>query len=46
LREFKDGLEDLMKSMVLGHFKNKDRILKKILNMKLKEKHPRERSNL
>jgi hypothetical protein len=31
--------------MILGHFKNEDRI-PKILNMKLKGKHPRERSNL
>jgi hypothetical protein len=32
--------------MTFGHFKNEDRIPKKILNMKLKGKQPREKSNL
>jgi hypothetical protein len=48
LREFKAewfGRSNEENSMILGHFKNEDRI-PMMLNMKPKEKHPRERSNL
>jgi hypothetical protein len=41
-----NALEDLIKNrMTWGHFKN-DRSAKKILNMKLKGKHPREKLKL
>lgn len=37
-----NGLEGLMKSTILRHFKNEGRIPKKLLNMKLKRKNTQE----